>query len=499
MCLFGGTLLVYARTLAPSLTWEHGGADGGDLVSAAASLGVPHPPGYPSYILLARLFLALPVGDEAYRLNAMSAVFASAATGLFYYMIVTGDAGRADWIGRVSAGVAALLLAFTPMVWSQAVIAEVYTLHLCLTAAICLAVQRWRCSPRSRNLLLVGALLGIGLGNHLTFGLIVPSLVLGLWDGTGQPSLHWRGGGLSLVRVAIIVLGCMLGLSVYGYLPLAARFGAASHWGPLDTPTALVTQVSAELYHGYLFSVPLDDLLKRLFALPLMALAEFQPWGAAAIIAGLVQSLRRHTRWSLSMLLLGMGAGGFAVSYNTTDSYRYLMPLWFSLACFLAVGLRAALDALVRARRTFDRFRMREGAAMAAVLLVLIWPVATMWARYPAMDLSTNREAERLMVPILDSLPTGALLLSGTDRQTFALWYYTEVRGVRRDIVVVDRDLLGYAPYRQHLTIRWHGLSVPPDGQADSLIAANRAQAPIFSLSADGAVVRLSSETSSAN
>ncbi|MBI3734195.1 MAG: DUF2723 domain-containing protein [Chloroflexi bacterium] len=459
LCLFGGTLLVYARTLAPSLTWEHGGADGGDLVSAAASLGVPHPPGYPSYILLARLFLALPVGDEAYRLNAMSAVFASAATGLFYYMIVTGDAGRADWIGRVSG----------------------------------------RCSPRSRNLLLVGALLGIGLGNHLTFGLIVPSLVLGLWDGTGQPSLHWRGGGLSLVRVAIIVLGCMLGLSVYGYLPLAARFGAASHWGPLDTPTALVTQVSAELYHGYLFSVPLDDLLKRLFALPLMALAEFQPWGAAAIIAGLVQSLRRHTRWSLSMLLLGMGAGGFAVSYNTTDSYRYLMPLWFSLACFLAVGLRAALDALVRARRTFDRFRMREGAAMAAVLLVLIWPEATVWARYPAMDLSTNREAERLMVPILDSLPTGALLLSGTDRQTFALWYYTEVRGVRRDVVVVDRDLLGYAPYRQHLTIRWHGLSVPPDGQADSLIAANRAQAPIFSLSADGAVVRLSSETSSAN
>ena len=54
--------MVYWRTLAPGLTWANDGADGGDLITAAATGGVPHPGGYPLYILLARLFQFLPAG-----------------------------------------------------------------------------------------------------------------------------------------------------------------------------------------------------------------------------------------------------------------------------------------------------------------------------------------------------------------------------------------------------------------------------------------------------
>ena len=41
-------------TAAPGLTWAHFGADGGDLLAAAAVHGIPHPPGYPLYLLLLR-------------------------------------------------------------------------------------------------------------------------------------------------------------------------------------------------------------------------------------------------------------------------------------------------------------------------------------------------------------------------------------------------------------------------------------------------------------
>ena len=53
---------VYFSTLAPGLTWAHNGADGGDLLSAVASGGVPHPTGYPTYLLLAQAFQYIPVG-----------------------------------------------------------------------------------------------------------------------------------------------------------------------------------------------------------------------------------------------------------------------------------------------------------------------------------------------------------------------------------------------------------------------------------------------------
>ncbi len=64
---------VYLATLAPTLSWRNEGRDGGDLVSAICTLGIPHPPGYPTYVLLGRLFALLPIGDAAYRANLMSA------------------------------------------------------------------------------------------------------------------------------------------------------------------------------------------------------------------------------------------------------------------------------------------------------------------------------------------------------------------------------------------------------------------------------------------
>ena len=78
----GAALAVYVATLAPGLTFEHNGADGGDLITAAHTLGVPHPSGYPTYTLLAWLASQLPVGTIAYRANLLSAVCASLAAGL---------------------------------------------------------------------------------------------------------------------------------------------------------------------------------------------------------------------------------------------------------------------------------------------------------------------------------------------------------------------------------------------------------------------------------
>jgi hypothetical protein len=81
-------LLVYLLTLARTLTWAHDGADGGDLIVAVLTGGVPHPPGYPTYLLLGSLFARLQVGAPAFRLNLMSAVGAAAVvavTGWYFY------------------------------------------------------------------------------------------------------------------------------------------------------------------------------------------------------------------------------------------------------------------------------------------------------------------------------------------------------------------------------------------------------------------------------
>ena len=73
----GLALALYARTLAPRLTWAHNGADGGDLLTAALTRGVPHPTGYPTYVMLLAAAVKLTPGEPALGGNWLSAISAA--------------------------------------------------------------------------------------------------------------------------------------------------------------------------------------------------------------------------------------------------------------------------------------------------------------------------------------------------------------------------------------------------------------------------------------
>ena len=81
-------LLLYVVTLAPTLTQKHLGIDSGDLLTAAFNFGVPHPTGYPTYVLLLKLFSYLiPFGNFALKGNLFSALLGAISCLLVYYII----------------------------------------------------------------------------------------------------------------------------------------------------------------------------------------------------------------------------------------------------------------------------------------------------------------------------------------------------------------------------------------------------------------------------
>ena len=68
-------LAAYVRTAARNVTF----GDSGELIAAAWTLGVAHPPGYPLWTLIAKLFAGLPFGTPAFRVALASSVAASGA------------------------------------------------------------------------------------------------------------------------------------------------------------------------------------------------------------------------------------------------------------------------------------------------------------------------------------------------------------------------------------------------------------------------------------
>jgi hypothetical protein len=435
---------VYLATMAPSLSWAHYGADGGDLLAAVAVGSLPHPPGFPAYLLLGSLFARLPWGDLAWRLNLMSALLAAGAAGLV--ALSAGEflpsAQREEAPGGrvgvaampIPALCAGLCLGLAPLFWSQALIAEVYApAALFASLALLLALRRapaWLC----------GLAVGLGTGIHPTLFFIAPLVAWAAW----RQGEKWLAGRLVLACGAIL-LGWLV---MYGIaLPMLAR--APSPWGGTSTLQGWWSYVSGQLYRGYLFGLPVADLPGRFLSYLSLLTRQFTPIGA------LIAALGFSTLWQRNRsLAAGSGAAFactsiYAIGYDTADSLVYIVPALPLAALWLACGLEEA-----------GRFlAVRTRLPVAALLLALPLVQAVLfWGR---MDVSGDRSALDWARSVLAEAPQDALMVTATDRQTFALWYAREVLGERPDVVVVDRDLWGWEPYREHV-VRSLGIGLLP-------------------------------------
>ncbi|HYQ95498.1 MAG TPA: DUF2723 domain-containing protein, partial [Candidatus Eisenbacteria bacterium] len=123
-------LWAYALTLSPTVAWINLGEDSGDLLAASATLGIPHPTGYPLFVLLGRIASLLPLGAIAFRINLIAAIAGAASVYFLVRLAYSLSPPESRGFGALlSAGACALLYASSRGPWSQSVLAEVYTLN----------------------------------------------------------------------------------------------------------------------------------------------------------------------------------------------------------------------------------------------------------------------------------------------------------------------------------------------------------------------------------
>ena len=201
--------------------------DSGELVAAVATLGIPHPTGYPLYVLLGKLWtLLVPIGSIAFRMSLMSAACAGAAAGGLYAL--------ARWLGldRIPAVFAALLLAFAPSFWAEANIQRVYALNAMLLVAALAAAARWHRDRAPAAFVLTFFIAGLGATNHTFMGFF--AIAFAISAVVREPRV------LREVRLlATAFAATVAGLLVYAYLPLRSRMDPALDWGKPGDPQRL--------------------------------------------------------------------------------------------------------------------------------------------------------------------------------------------------------------------------------------------------------------------
>lgn len=224
------TFVIYFDTMAPTVSYW----DCGEFIAVSHTLGVPHPPGSPFFLLLGRIFSMIPFNEDiAFRVNIISPIVSALAVMLLYLTIVkivTHWRGKVENLTDVlivfgGASVGALTFAFTDSHWFNAVEAEVYAFSTFFTAIVVWLILLWNekadQSGHERYILIIAYMIGLATGLHLLNLLAIPFVTLIIYF--RKYKLEWQSFGITVLITAIIFFVIHNGI-IKGLPKMAAGF-----------------------------------------------------------------------------------------------------------------------------------------------------------------------------------------------------------------------------------------------------------------------------------
>ncbi|MDE0806607.1 MAG: DUF2723 domain-containing protein [Longimicrobiales bacterium] len=472
---------LYAITLAPTTSWW----DASEYIATGYGLGIPHPPGNPLFVTLARVWILLltPLGlSVAVSVNLFAAFTSSVATGFFFLIShrILSRFSDKHWLASMGAVSGAIMGATAYTVWNQSNVNEkVYTVSVAVIAAVSWLALRWYDNRDSivgqRSLLAAGYLMVLGSTNHLMSVLPVPALAVFVLAVSPAVLINRR----FLVRAVLLVL---VGLSFNAFLPIRASQNPAINEG--DPICESISGATVAIYTNGKAGCPAlaQTLSRAQYGKP--AVSERQ-----APISHQLFNYFQYFDWQwargadlseqpgggrllFTFLFLILGLVGFSVLWKTDRAIFYYLTV---LAGTLTVGLVLYLNfkygfslASDIAQRSAHEVRERDYFFLAGFMLwgnlaglglsgicsglmknrnsgnwklkalpifmIALIPLASNWKW---ADRSDDYAARDWAYDLLMSVEPYGVIFTNGDNDTFPLWYIQEVEGVRKDVTVI--------------------------------------------------------------
>lgn len=467
-------------TLAPGVTlW-----DSGEFLAAIHTLGIPHPPGTPLYILIGKVWSMIfaDVFGFARAINLLSAVCTALGCGVLASLFAkwTGDG-----FGATAGGIAAGLMS---TVWLSATETEVYAVALLFGCVILWAADRAGERSDMRWALLAAYLTGLGWSLHLIALLVVPSAILLVFstrDGyfavpVGRRYADGRREAHSFAKLLRgSILAAVIGMTCVLFMIVRARHDPAINQGNPSTFRALVDVIMRRQYDV----APLWPR-RAPFYLQLGNVFEYADWQFAKGLAS--DAPPSWWRTPITVLYALLGVAGLAAHRNADRRSWRAMALLFlvsSLGVVVYLNLRAGpsfgagflpAGALREARERdyffffafmcwglwagFGSIRLSRQLRQPFNMLALVLPFAPALLNWTAVDRRTDAVEARARIDsgeMLSRVPPSGVMLALGDNDTYPLWYLQQAEGTRRDVTIVTVPLLGAKWYRAELARRY--------------------------------------------
>ncbi len=502
----GLVFALYIITLSPETAmW-----DTSEYIAAAYTLGIPHPPGNPMFVLLGRVFTLLPIAPSiAARVNILAALSSAIAAGMWF--LVT-ERVLVGWFNerwqRVMGGALAALIGSTAFtVWAQSVVNEkVYTVSLCGLAIASWLIVRWCDEPdgskADKTLVLIAYIIGLGYGIHMAGLLVAPAVGLAILIRRPKTIFRWK-----------LLLACT-GALVLGGSPFATQPIRAAHFPAVNEgePTACRTElhlsctVSKGTYDAFMYNFNRGQYGKpELTERQAPLTAQMGMWwlyfkwqwvrdahSQMPGIQGMLASV---------FLVLGL-IGGWVHWRRDPRSFAFFGPLMLTLTVLLIYYLNFKYGASqdpeladsvpreVRDRDYFFLWSFSAWSVWAALGLTYLWEsigavlghetqkignemvelptrrswmltspilllsVVPLFANWQSASRAGQTDTADFAIDILNSVEPYGVLVTVGDNDTFPLWYAQEVLGVRKDVIVANTSLMNTDWYMRQMIRR---------------------------------------------
>ena len=430
-------LLLYGFTTPHTVTLE----DDGLFIANLEFFGVAHPPGYPVHTFLGGIFYhLLPFGAPAFRGHLFSGFSGAIAGAAIYAIVVMLVRGRVfGYLGGLSYGASKTF-------WSQAIIAEVYTLNAAfffIVLALCIAysAQIGRSGRLHQRLLLIIAFTyGVGTANHY------PILFLG---STGLALLVFSQLFKNILPNLIKVVGMLLLGLVPPYIWMVWRsydITPANFYGPIESLEQFIFYVRRSGYSGVdsQAGVGIDDKIAFGTQLADDMLWQFTPIGFVFVVFGFFAMLRSRYSWMWFSLAVSWFTSSvllvflldFKASFIWLAAFRvYHLLAYGIMAIWLALGAAWAVDKL-----RLLPFIVRQQIAGLVVIVVI---GGSVYAHWDVNNRSDYRWAHDLAIAKINSIEPNAVLFAFDDLD-LPVGYLHYVEGVRPDLTVFNDQGLVY-------------------------------------------------------
>lgn len=416
-------IAVYCRMLPPTVTGE----DSGELITAAYTLGIAHPPGYPLWCMLGKLFTFVPFGTVAWRVALMSSFLGACTAAIL--CLLTIKCVRSRFAGIVAGLMAALSSEF----WEQSLLAEVYSLNALLMLSCMLLLVVWYEKRKAKYLYAFSIVYGLGLCNHNTMHFLGPAFALFILSVDRSPWQRWK----TYVTMAGVALGIWLTVNLY--LPIRSLANPPVDWGNPESWEGFWDVVMRQQYSFGFTKNPrtLSRFIAQAWVFLKLYSNEFTPWLAVVPLLGIYGLLRKSVRYSALVIGVFLYVTlGFLLILNFNVDKE---SIWVNNVFFIPVYLMMSILFGAAAAWLSGQSVWGKKLTLLGVALGVACVVVPFFAHFHENDKSQYYFAYDYGTNILKTLDEGAVYLPVADHATFPVLYLQAVEGMRPDVSIGNK------------------------------------------------------------